>query len=182
MAEIEKRISTVGKITFRIKVFKGIDVNGKKITESTTFTPTKKTPKAMEKEAREFAREYEKKVKEEKILSGEKLTLIDVVEEWKQDQAYKDLTKAVQESYVDILERRIFPHIGNLKIAKITSLHIQKIYNTMEVEGKAPTTIKRTNAVLRSIYLTRIAKLVIFLPILFNYRLSNEKPGLFSPG
>ncbi|MBR1709977.1 MAG: tyrosine-type recombinase/integrase [Clostridia bacterium] len=151
MAEIEKRISKDGKITFRIKVFKWKDVNGKKITESTTFTPTKKTPKAMEKEVQEFAREYEKKVKEEKILSGEKLTLIDVVEEWKQDQAYKDLTKAVQESYVDILERRIFPHIGNLKIAKITSLHIQKIYNTMEAEGKAPTTIKRTNAVLRSV-------------------------------
>ena len=49
-------------------------MNGKKITESTTFTPTKKTPKAMEKEAREFAREYEKQIREKEILSGEKLT------------------------------------------------------------------------------------------------------------
>lgn len=126
-------------------------MNGKKITESTTFTPTKKTPKAMEKEAREFAREYEKQIREKEILSGEKLTLIDVVEEWKKDDAYTDLTKAVQESYIDILERSIFPHIGHLKIAKITSLHIQKIYNDMKQEGKAPTTIKRTNAVLRSV-------------------------------
>ena len=66
-----------------------ISVNGKKITESTTFTPTKKTPKAIEKEVQEFASNYEKQVKEGKILSGEKLTLTDIVKEWKQDQVFK---------------------------------------------------------------------------------------------
>ena len=146
MAEISYR-----KGIYKIRVYIGKDVNGKKITESTTFTPTKKTPKAIEKEVQEFASNYEKQVKEGKILSGEKLTLADIVEEWKQDQTFKDLTKSVQESYIDILERRIFPHIGHLKIAKITPLHIQKIYNTMETEGKAPKTIKRTNTALNSV-------------------------------
>ena len=151
MAEIEERTSKKGKTTFRIKVYKGKDKEGKKITQSTTFTPTKKTTVAMRKEAEAFAREFEKQVKEEQILSGEKLTLFDVVEEWKQDQTFKDLTKSVQESYIDILERRIFPHIGHLKIGKITPLHIQKIYNGMETEGKAPKTIKRTNTALNSV-------------------------------
>lgn len=151
MAEIEKRTSKNGKTTFRIKVYKGKDKEGKKITQSTTFTPTKKTTVAMRKEAEAFAREFEKQVKEEQILSGEKLTLFDVVEEWKQDQTFKDLTKSVQESYIDILERRIFPHIGHLKIGKITPLHIQKIYNGMETKGKAPKTIKRTNTALNSV-------------------------------
>ena len=136
---------------YKIRVYLGKDVNGKKITESTTYTPTKKTPKAIEKEVQDYAREFEKQVKEGKILSGEKLTLSDIVEEWKQDQTFKDLTKSVQESYIDILDRRIYPHIGHLKIAKITPLHIQKIYNTMETEGKAPKTIKRTNTALNSV-------------------------------
>ena len=146
MAEISCR-----KGIYKIRVYLGKDVNGKKITESTTFTPTKKTPKAIEKEVQDFANEFEKQVKEGKILSGEKLTLSDIVEEWKKDQAYKDLTKAVQESYIEILDYRILPSIGHLKIAKITPLHIQKIYNVMEQEGKAPTTIKRANAVLNSV-------------------------------
>ena len=98
MAEI-----TCRKGIYKIRVYLGKDVNGRKITESTTFTPTKKTPKAIEKEVQEFASNYEKQVKEGKLLSGEKLSLADVVEEWKQDQTFKDLTKSVQESYVDIL-------------------------------------------------------------------------------
>lgn len=150
MAEIEKRISKSGKITFRIKVYKGKQ-DGKKITESTTFTPTKKTPKAMQKEAEDFAREFEKQVKEGKILSGEKLTLSDVVEQWKQDERFTGLTKAVQESYIDILDKRIYPHIGYLKIAKITPFAIKNIYDDMKKAGKAPTTIKRVHAVLNSV-------------------------------
>ena len=152
----ERMVYSMAEISFRkgiykIRVYVGKDVNGKKITESTTFTPTKTTPKAIEKEVQEFASKFEKQVKEGKLLSGEKLSLADVVEEWKQDQSFKDLTKAVQESYLGILERTILPNIGHLKIAKITPLHVQKIYNTMEAEGKASTTIKRTNAVLNSV-------------------------------
>ena len=137
---------------YKIRVYKGKNPKtGKRITESTTFTPTKRTPKAIEKEVQEFAREYEKQVKEGKLLSGENLLLVDVVEEWKQDERFTGLTKAVQESYIDILEKRIFPCIGYMKIAKITSLHIQKIYNDMKQEGKAPKTIKRTNTALNSV-------------------------------
>ena len=146
MAEISLR-----KGIYKIRVYVGKDVNGKKITESTTFTPTKTTPKAIEKEVQDFARKFEQQVREGKILSGEKLSLSDIVEEWKKDQSFKDLTKAVQESYIGILDRRILPNIGHLKIAKIAPLHIQKIYNTMEAEGKSPATIKRTNAVLNSV-------------------------------
>ena len=146
MAEIRQR-----KGGYLICVYLGKDANGKKITESTTFTPTKKTPAAIKKEVEEFASNFEKQLKEGKILSGEKLTLADVVKEWTQDQTFKDLTKSVQESYIDILERRIYPHISHIKIAKITPLHIQKIYNDMEIDGKAPKTIKRTNTALNSV-------------------------------
>ena len=49
MAEINFR-----KGTYQIRVYLGKDANGKKITENTTFTPTKTTPKAIEKEVQEF--------------------------------------------------------------------------------------------------------------------------------
>ena len=47
MAEITRR-----KGTYQIRVYLGKDIHGKKITECITFVPTKKTPKAIEKEVR----------------------------------------------------------------------------------------------------------------------------------
>lgn len=52
MAAIDKRGST-----FRIRVFVGTDMNGKKIMKSTTFTPpTDATPKKAEKLAQPFGK------------------------------------------------------------------------------------------------------------------------------
>ena len=45
---------------YKIRVYLGKHPKtGKKITESTTYTPTKKTPKAIEKEVEEYAREFD---------------------------------------------------------------------------------------------------------------------------
>lgn len=65
MANIQKR----GNM-FRIRVFTGIDMNGKKIIKSITFTPPQGTaPKKAEKLAQEYAFEFEKHCKGYDLLN-----------------------------------------------------------------------------------------------------------------
>lgn len=56
MANISKRGNT-----FRIRVYFGTDMNGKKIMKSTTFVPPENiSPKKAEKLAQEYAFQYER--------------------------------------------------------------------------------------------------------------------------
>ncbi len=147
MASITKRGNT-----YRIRVSMGRSRDGKKLMETITYTPSATTPKAIEKEVRKYADEFEDRVKSGKYLSGEKLSFIDVEEVWKKDWAEDNLTVSVYEGYLDILRNRVHPYIGELKISKINALHIQNIYNKMKAEGRAPKTIKRTHTAINSVF------------------------------
>lgn len=136
---------------YRIDVYIGEDRNGKKLFERTTFHPTQTSPTKIKKEVESFAVEFEKRVKEGRYLKGDKLTFSEVMDFWKEDQSFKDLTLSVQEGYVRTLERIALPEFGNLPIAKITPLHVQTVYNRMEKDGKAPKTIKRANTAINAV-------------------------------
>lgn len=138
--------------TYLITVSLGRDRNQKQLFERITFKPTKTTPKAIEKEVQQFANDFEKKVKEGEFFSGEKITFKDFMEVWEKNWAVDHLTQSVREGYVDILERRVLPVIGSLKISKISASHIQNIYLKMRDEGKAPKTIRRTHTAINSVF------------------------------
>ena len=138
--------------SYRITVTSGTDVDGKKIRETITYKPTAKTPKAIEKEVQRFADEFEERVKNGKYLSGEKMTFAEVVESWKNDSSYTDLTPSGQESYDDQLRLKIMPVIGNMKIAKISPIHIQKIRDNLIQDNYAPKSIRRTFTVMNSVF------------------------------
>lgn len=146
MANIRQR----GK-TFQISVYVGEDKDGNKLFERTTFKPTETAPTKIKKEVEIFAHEFEQRVKEGKYLKGDKLTFCDVMEYWKQDRAFKDLTLSSQENYLKILNQKAVPAFGNMAINKITPLHIQSIFNQMESEGRAPGTIKRVSVPINSV-------------------------------
>ena len=78
MAEIRKRNNT-----FLISVFVGRDEETqKKIYERITYKPEATTEKAIEKEVSDFAREFEKRVKEGEVYDGEKMTFSQFVKVW----------------------------------------------------------------------------------------------------
>ncbi len=146
MANIRQRGNT-----YQISVYVGRDDKGKKICESMTFTPTETAPSKVQKEVEKAAMEFEERVKNGKYLKGDKLTFNQVIDYWKQDRAFKDLTLSIQEDYIRILNQRAVPVLGNIPVNKISPLHIQQIYNDMENEGRAPGTIKRVHVPINSV-------------------------------
>lgn len=147
MATVQQR-----KGAYTITVYLGNDSNGKKIRQTTTFRPTKTTPKAIEKELNDFVRNFEKQVKEGTILSGDKIRFDDYARgEWVDTYGKDELTQSVFEGYVSILESYIFPEIGHLKLTDIKVIHLQKMVNKWNTEGKAPKTVRRRITALRSV-------------------------------
>ena len=145
MASIRKRNGT-----YQIIVSLGRDSTGHKITETTTYTPKATTPRAIEKEVEEFSRVFEDRVKSGKYFDGEKITFEEYADTWRADWAKFNLTKRVQEDYDSILKNRVFPYIGNLKIAKIRPSNIQAIITKMSSKY-AVKTIKYTYTVINSV-------------------------------
>ena len=137
---------------YLIRVSVGRDTEGKQFTESTTYTPTEKTPKKIEKEVENFAREFEERVRNGKYLEGEKITFCDFLERWREDYAIANLSTNVLEGYESAIKKRFIPAIGNIKLSKINALHLHSIYTDMRKEGKATSTIKRTHAIASSIF------------------------------
>lgn len=71
MASIRERNGS-----YQITVSCGYDIKGKKLLETTTFTPDPSlTPKKREKVVQEFAQQFETKVKNGLIMNGSKITL-----------------------------------------------------------------------------------------------------------
>ena len=147
MASIRKRGNS-----YQISVSNGRDISGKQIFERTTFTPPAgMTDKQTEKAVNSYAVKFEEKVKSGQYLSGEKMTLVDFIEEWKK-QAKGELRITYYEKVVDALDRFILPNIGHMLLSKITPLHVRNLVDKWisdgyTVNGKhmdyAPATIRR---------------------------------------
>lgn len=156
MASIKPRTGKNGVTTYLITVSKGRDTNGKKLTETTTFKPTKTTPKAIEKEVQKFALDFEERVKSGKYFSGEKITCHDVFKQWEiseQNKSKEDrLSPATFESYQSIWDTHISPYIGNMKISKINVMALQNMVEKWKANGFASASIRRYFAVVSTVF------------------------------
>lgn len=146
MASIKKRGDT-----YLITVSMGFDHTGKRLRETTTYTPSATTEKKIAKEVEDFARDFEKRVKEGLYLDGDKITFCQFCDRWEKDYAADNLTVNVLEGYKAQLERNVFPYIGNMKLSKITALHIQNIYRELKDRGYKPASIRRIHCVISSV-------------------------------
>lgn len=132
MAGIHKRGDS-----YKISVSMGFDDEGKRIFKTTTYIPKSTGKKAIEKEVRQFADEYEKRVKEGLYLEGDEIKFNAFVKLWADNWAVDHLTISTVEGYLDILKKRVQPHIGSIILAKIKPLHIENIYRSMKTNGNA---------------------------------------------
>lgn len=155
MASIRKR----GK-TYQITVCNGYDSMGKKLIETTTFTPDPtKTEKQNQKALEIFVMEFEQRVKNGKYLDGEKITFKEFSEKWMKDYAIRHLEKSTLGLYEGLLRDHINPSIGHLKLSKIQPTHINALYNQLLEQrkdgkpgGYAPRTVKHVHVLINSIY------------------------------
>lgn len=161
MASIEKRGNS-----YSITVSNGYDVNGKKIREKTTFTPdSTMTLKQQQKALERFVFEFEQKVRNGKILKGEKITLKEFSGKWMKEYAKTNLSQNSYKSYSDNLKLRIIPALGHMKLSNINPMHLQSYYNNLledgvRLDGKpggySAATIKKDHVIISSILSTAV--------------------------
>lgn len=145
MAEIRKRGDT-----YQISVFLGRDESGKKLYQRTTYSPKATTPKAISKEVENYANEYEKRVKDGDIYSGEGITFRDFVEIWKAN-CLSNLTERVKDEYQRQINVHFLPKFGHITLSKIRATHIDSVLNEMKSAGKAPKTIRYSFTAINSV-------------------------------
>lgn len=131
MANVIKRGNS-----YRITVSLGYDVFGKKIRETTTFTPDPKlTPKQEQKALDAFIYEFEKAARDGQLLSGRKITLKVFAEKWLKEYAAVQLQPGTLERYKYEIYNKLLPALGHLKLSDIKPVHIQSFYNNLLEDG-----------------------------------------------
>lgn len=151
MASVKERPNKDGTISFLITVSLGRDAEGKKQTETTTFTAKSKAPTKARKEADAFAVQFEQQVKDGDVVSGDRVTFAEFVTIWEKNWLPAK-TPSVRQNYMHVLRSRVLPKIGSLKITKIRATHIDSILKAEQAEGKAPNTVRMTFAVTNSVF------------------------------
>jgi integrase len=131
MASIEKRGDS-----YRFSVSCGYDSKGKKLSEKMTWTPDPgMTEKQEKKEADRQADAFEQRVKNGLYLGGEKMTFSEFVDVWKKEYAEKHLRPKTRSWYYTLLDGRVVPALGHLKLAKIQTTHLIQFMNNLTEPG-----------------------------------------------
>ena len=153
MASIKERCGS-----YQITVSLGRDIFGKKLIETTTFTPDPElTPKKREKAVEEFARQFEANIKNGIAMDGRKIALKDFADRWFQEYAPQKLQPGTVEKYRAV--------IGHLKLSELRPATLNSTFAAMTKDGArkdgkaggySRATIKKTQDVLSSVLRTAV--------------------------
>ncbi|WP_261303973.1 tyrosine-type recombinase/integrase [Paenibacillus andongensis] len=125
MASLEKR----GKNSWRLTVSIGRDATGKYIRHGKTVHCRTK------KEAELELSKFEIEVHAGAYIAPEKLTLHAFVDEWRDKYALQELEIKTFSIYIRILNKRILPAIGHLRLDQVKPLHIASLISELGKEG-----------------------------------------------
>lgn len=148
MATIRK----ISNVSWRIECYAGSDANGNPVRHSINYRPKETATTKIRKEVERFAAEFEDRVRQGKYLDGEKMSFAEFTEEWKRLYEKDNVSQTLREHHARMLEKRILPAIGYMKLRDVKPLHLMGIYRDLEEEGLAPSTIKSYHALIRSIF------------------------------
>ena len=161
MASIKERNGS-----YQITVSCGRDIYGKKLIETTTYTPDPAlTPKKRQKAVEEFARQFESDVKNGIAMDGRKITLKEFTDRWLREYAPQKLQAGTVEKYKAELDEKILPVIGHLKLSELRPAALNATFVSMTKDGArkdgksggySRATIKKTQDVLSSVLRTAV--------------------------
>ena len=131
MSSIKRRGSS-----YQITVSCGYDIQGKKLIETTTFTPDPAlSPKKQEKAVQEYALEFERKVKSGAALEGRKITLKEFSDRWIDEYAKINLQPGTVAKYSEELTDKILPVLGHLKLSELRPHTINAFFASLSHDG-----------------------------------------------
>jgi len=121
---------------YRITVSCGYDIYGKKLSETTTFTPDPTlSPKKQEKAVMDFAHEFEAKVKSGLVMTGGKITLQEFSERWMAEYAKVNLQPGTVTKYRQELNDKILPALGHLKLSELRPHRVNSFFASLTQDG-----------------------------------------------
>jgi len=154
MAQIEKRGDR-----YKITVYLGKDMDGKRKFERTTYRPEGRTAAEIEKEVRRFADQFEDLAKHGGVPDGEKMTVLKFAETvwtpWMDYQRDKHMTRL---AYEYVLKLYVYPEIGTMKLSAVTPLHIQAIVDKIHAKGLSSSAMRNAVAAASSIFACAMKK------------------------
>lgn len=152
--------------SYQIIVSCGRDIYGKKLTETTTYTPDPAlTPAKKRKAVEEYARKFEADIKNGIAMDGRKITLQDFSSRWFDEYAAQKLQPGTVEKYRAEMDTKILPVIGHLKLSELRPSTLNTAFVAMTKDGArkdgkaggySRATIKKTQDVLSSILRTAV--------------------------
>ena len=134
MASIEARPDG----SYRITVSEGYDSTGKKLRHRETVTATDLEGLTERQKLKELDRRkalFEEWVKNGQYLDGEKITLAAFVERWLADYAEKQYQPKTFYETKRMLDLRILPALGHIRLAKLQPVHLIEFYNNLSENG-----------------------------------------------
>lgn len=131
MATIDKRGQT-----YRIRVYTGYDINGRKIEKSMTWKPPADWSETRSyKEAQRQAALFEERIKNGEII-GSKLKFADFAEQWIVEYAVPNLKPKTVTRYKGLL-KRINQSFGHIPLDKLHPQHLLQFYASLNEEAPA---------------------------------------------
>ena len=83
------------------------------------------------------------------IFDDQNVTVGDYLKRWLNDSVRGSVQASTHTSYEAQVRRYIVPAVGRIKLAKLTSAHVQHLYRQMQDRGLSARTVQYTHAVLR---------------------------------
>lgn len=134
MANIKKHISKSGKVTYYIRAFDGYDSKGEQIVRSMTWKPPENlTPKQIEKELQRQIIIFEESVKKGTCFDSN-TRFAEYAEIWLENNKPPILAPKTYIRYQSLL-KNINAAIGEIKLVKLQSHHLQEFYNNLRENG-----------------------------------------------
>lgn len=135
--------------TFRIRVFVGTDINGKKIMKSTTFTPPDDvTQKKAEKLAQEYAFEFERQCRGYTQFN-DSMRFSELADWFFTNFAPIELKESTIYTYKGQYKNHIAPVLGNMKLKDITTPKLTQVMQSYDLN---PSTVRKVYVIVQSIF------------------------------
>lgn len=83
------------------------------------------------------------------VFDAGKMTVGEYLDRWLSDSARGTVRRSTYDSYKRQLKRYVHPALGHLPLKKLTELHVQGLYRSMQDQGLSARTVRYTHAVLR---------------------------------
>ena len=129
---IEKR----GENSYRLTVSMGTGSGGKRKRYRKTIRVQGKTEAARMKEAKKELAKFVAEIEGSNFIEPSRLTFKSYVNKWLDDYAKPNLAPKTVYEYERLLELRIIPFFGHMKLNKIKPVHILDFYKSLQKEGK----------------------------------------------